>query len=65
MYKLPDGQEIELGACRNRAPEVLFRPELIGAEYDGIPQCISNAIAVSFFYFYTYINYRILHSLGM
>uniref|UniRef100_A0AC34FZS7 Actin n=1 Tax=Panagrolaimus sp. ES5 TaxID=591445 RepID=A0AC34FZS7_9BILA len=45
MYKLPDGQEIELGACRNRAPEVLFRPELIGAEYDGIPQCIANSIA--------------------
>jgi centractin len=45
MYKLPDGQEIELGACRNRAPEVLFRPELIGAEYDGIPQCIFNAIS--------------------
>uniref|UniRef100_A0A7E4URU8 Actin-related protein n=1 Tax=Panagrellus redivivus TaxID=6233 RepID=A0A7E4URU8_PANRE len=43
-FKMPDGRDIELGACRNRAPEVLFRPDLIGLEYKGIPECINNSI---------------------
>ena len=45
-YTLPDGKTIELGSCRSRAPEVLFRPDIIGAEYPGIPACISSAIEV-------------------
>uniref|UniRef100_A0AC34QWU3 Actin n=1 Tax=Panagrolaimus sp. JU765 TaxID=591449 RepID=A0AC34QWU3_9BILA len=43
-YVLPDGKTIELGNCRQRAPDLLFRPELIGTEYPGIHQCIYNAI---------------------
>jgi len=43
-YTLPDGKTIELGSCRSRAPEVLFRPDIIGAEYPGVPACISSAI---------------------
>uniref|UniRef100_A0A914DRA1 Actin n=1 Tax=Acrobeloides nanus TaxID=290746 RepID=A0A914DRA1_9BILA len=43
-YHLPDGSTLEIGAARFRAPEVLFRPELIGEEYDGIHQCIVNSI---------------------
>ena len=35
-YELPDGQVITVGAERFRAPEVLFQPELIGSEQDGI-----------------------------
>ncbi|TKR94167.1 hypothetical protein L596_008491 [Steinernema carpocapsae] len=43
-YKMPDGSMIEVGASRFRAPEVLFRPELIGEEWDGIPQCIHHSL---------------------
>jgi hypothetical protein len=32
QYRLPDGQLIELGAERFRAPELLFRPSLVGDE---------------------------------
>lgn len=46
-YLLPDGKMIELGACRAKAPEILFKPELIGSEDPGIPACISSAIEVS------------------
>jgi len=44
VYKLPDGNSIELGPERFRAPELLFRPDLIGEEYPSIPQCIVNSI---------------------
>lgn len=43
-YKLPDGNVIDIGAEAFRAPEVLFRPELIGLEYLGVHESISNAI---------------------
>jgi len=46
-YTMPDGSSIKIGAAHYQAPEVLFRPELIGLEYNGIPQCISNAIQQS------------------
>lgn len=43
-YRLPDGQLVELGAERFRAPEILFKPSLIGAEYPGIHQCVVDSI---------------------
>ncbi|CAK5013713.1 unnamed protein product [Meloidogyne enterolobii] len=44
IYPLPDGSKIEIGAAHYRAPEILFRPELIGEECDGVAHCLSNAI---------------------
>jgi actin-related protein len=43
-YKLPDGNIIEVGMERFNAPEVLFNPELIGEEYPGIHETITNSI---------------------
>ena len=43
-YVLPDGQKIKVGAERFRAPEILFEPELIGLEYQGIHQMVVDAI---------------------
>jgi len=43
-YKLPDGNTIEVGMERFIAPEVLFRPDLIGEEYPGIHEAINNSI---------------------
>lgn len=44
IYKLPDGTSIELGPERFRAPEILFRPDLIGEEYPSVAQCLVNSI---------------------
>ncbi|KAK9245249.1 actin family [Lipomyces tetrasporus] len=44
-YTLPDGTVLRLGAERFRAPEVLFDPSLIGLEYPGIPDMLSECIA--------------------
>jgi len=43
-YELPDGQVITVGAERFRAPEVLFKPSLIGSELDGIHQLTYQSI---------------------
>jgi len=43
-YKLPDGTELSIGSARYRAPEILFDPSLIGAEYGGIQDCIYDCI---------------------
>ncbi|EKG12053.1 Actin-like protein [Lasiodiplodia theobromae] len=43
-YKLPDGKKLKIGAERFRAPEILFNPELIGSEYQGVHQLVVNAI---------------------
>ena len=43
-YVLPDGQKIKIGAERFRAPEILFSPELIGLEYQGVHQMVVDAI---------------------
>jgi len=43
-YKLPDGTELSIGSARYRAPEILFNPSIIGAEYGGIQDCIYNCI---------------------
>eukprot|EP01119_Soliformovum_irregulare_P007736 TRINITY_DN2019_c0_g1_i1.p1 TRINITY_DN2019_c0_g1~~TRINITY_DN2019_c0_g1_i1.p1 ORF type:complete len:385 (-),score=110.20 TRINITY_DN2019_c0_g1_i1:59-1213(-) len=43
-FKLPDGNVIELGSERFRAPEILFNPELVGEEYMGVHECLVNSI---------------------
>ncbi|KYQ91659.1 alpha-centractin [Tieghemostelium lacteum] len=46
-YTLPDGNNIELGAERFRAPEILFHPDIIGDESLGIHQCLDSSIRKS------------------
>jgi len=46
-YELPDGQVITLGAERFRCPEVLFRPNLIGLEQEGIHKLTFKSILKS------------------
>jgi len=46
-YQLPDGQIIHLGKERFRAPEVIFRPELIGSEELGVADALVNSIKKS------------------
>ncbi|XP_044173123.1 alpha-centractin [Acropora millepora] len=36
QYVLPDGSMLEVGPARFRAPELLFRPDLVGEECEGI-----------------------------
>ncbi|KNC84742.1 beta-centractin [Sphaeroforma arctica JP610] len=43
-YRLPDGEEVSIAHCRHQAPEVLFKPDLIGAEYDGIHNNVLRTI---------------------
>jgi len=47
-YTLPDGNVVEIGAnTRIRAPEILYRPDLIGAEYEGVHECVIFSIQKS------------------
>jgi len=46
-YTLPDGKRIDLYTSRFRAPEVLFRPDLLGQEEDGIHKVVYNCIQKS------------------
>jgi len=43
-FILPDGQSIKLGSEKSKAPEILFRPELIGLEYPGVHEIVANCI---------------------
>jgi hypothetical protein len=43
-YELPDGQVITIGNERFRCPEVLFKPNLIGKESDGIHKTTYDSI---------------------
>eukprot|EP00808_Paulinella_micropora_P010352 g48291.t1 len=43
-YELPDGQVITVGNERFRCPEVLFKPNLIGKENDGIHKTTNDSI---------------------
>jgi len=43
-YKLPDGNIIEIGPERFRAPEILMQPNLIGEEYQGLHHMVVNSI---------------------
>jgi len=46
-YQLPDGRAVELGSERFRAPEVLFRPDLIGSEEMAVTDALVNSIMKS------------------
>jgi len=47
-YILPDGQEISIARkTLSDAPEILFNTSLIGAEFGGVQQCISESIEKS------------------
>ena len=44
-YVLPDGSKINISnADKARAPEILFRPSLIGLEYPGVHELVGNCI---------------------
>ncbi|OQR78276.1 Actin-related protein 2, partial [Tropilaelaps mercedesae] len=43
-YALPDGRQIRVGAERYEAPEILFRPWLIGMESPGIAELVFDSI---------------------
>lgn len=44
-YMLPDGSTINISqADKARAPEILFRPSLIGLEYPGVHELVANCI---------------------
>ncbi|KAJ1678769.1 centractin- actin- protein of the dynactin complex [Spiromyces aspiralis] len=43
-FKLPDGRVIRLGTERFRAPEILFSPEIVGLEYPGVHQIVTDAV---------------------
>lgn len=46
-YTLPDGNSIQIGPARFRAPEVLFRPDLIGEECEGLHEVLMFSILKS------------------
>lgn len=46
-YTLPDGNSIYIGPARFRAPEVLFRPDLIGEECEGLHEVLMYSIQKS------------------
>lgn len=46
-YVLPDGSHLEIGPARFRAPEVLFRPDLIGEECEGLHEVLNYSIQKS------------------
>ncbi|KAK9693414.1 actin [Popillia japonica] len=46
-FKLPDGKDIEIGPSRFRAAEVLFRPQFLGREYDGLHEMLCSSIEES------------------
>jgi len=43
-FRLPDGHVISIGPEAFRAPEVLFRPDLIGEEFPGLSELVANSI---------------------
>ncbi|PFX32585.1 alpha-centractin [Stylophora pistillata] len=47
QYALPDGSILEVGPARFRAPELLFRPDLVGEECEGIHEVLAFAIQKS------------------
>ncbi|XP_067098168.1 uncharacterized protein [Osmerus mordax] len=46
-YTMPDGQVISLSTERFRAPEILFKPELIGRDHYGMHESIFKSILSS------------------
>merc|ERR1719150_1413635 len=43
-YKLPDGNDITIASERFRCPEVLFKPQTIGQEADGIHNLLYQSV---------------------
>ncbi|KAF7964642.1 hypothetical protein HWV62_4629, partial [Athelia sp. TMB] len=43
-FRLPDGNLVQLGPERFRAPEILFNPEIVGQEDAGVHQVIVDSI---------------------
>lgn len=43
-FKLPDGNVLNMNTERFRAPEILFRPSIIGSEYPGVHEAIHESI---------------------
>ncbi|XP_041109652.1 uncharacterized protein LOC121317607 isoform X2 [Polyodon spathula] len=43
-YTLPDGQVINMGNERFRAPEILFKPELVGRDHYGMHESVFRSI---------------------
>ena len=43
-YRMPDGTILKLGSERSKAPEILFKPELIGLEYPGVHEMVVSCI---------------------
>ena len=41
---MPDGSIVKVGSEKKIAPEILFRPELIGLEYPGVHEMVANCI---------------------
>ncbi|XP_031722168.1 uncharacterized protein LOC116393742 [Anarrhichthys ocellatus] len=46
-YTMPDGQIVTLGPERFRAPEILFKPELIGRDHYGMHESVYKCILSS------------------
>lgn len=46
-FTLPDGNILEVGPARYRAPEVLFRPHMLGEECEGIHEVLMYSIQKS------------------
>lgn len=44
-FVLPDGSSIDIGTTKHRAPEILFQPDLIGEECQGIQAVLNNSIS--------------------
>jgi len=47
LYTLPDGNTLEIGQARFRAPEILFRPDIIGEECEGLHEVLMHSIQKS------------------
>lgn len=47
QYVLPDGRAVEIGPAKFRAPEVLFRPDLVGDESEGLHEVLLYSILKS------------------
>jgi len=41
---MPDGTILKLGNELKKAPEILFKPELIGLEYPGVHEMVVSCI---------------------
>lgn len=43
-YRLPDGEVVRIGPEAYQAPEILFRPDLIGSEVPGVHECLVSLV---------------------